>query len=63
VAEELALQQPDGMAAQLSFTNVRSRRPLRSWMARASSSFPVPVSPRRSTVESVGATISTCWSV
>jgi hypothetical protein len=45
------------MAAQLSFTNVRWRRPLRSWMARASSSFPVPVSPSRRTVESVGATI------
>src|SRR5438128_1906251 len=54
---------PDGIAAQLSFTNVRSRRWLRSWMARASSSLPVPVSPRSRTVESVGATISTCWSV
>src|SRR5207237_1309501 len=42
---------------------VRSRRWLRSWMARASSSLPVPVSPRSRTVESVGATISTCWSV
>src|SRR5205807_2379552 len=31
---------PEGMAAQLSFTNVRSRRWLRSWMARASSSLP-----------------------
>src|SRR6266849_5530492 len=31
-------------------------------MARAISSFPVPVSPRTRTVESVGATISTCWS-
>src|SRR5437773_11444167 len=31
-------RRPDGIAAQLSFTNVRSRRWLRSWMARASSS-------------------------
>ena len=54
---------PVGMAAQLSFTNVRALRPLRSWIARAISSLPVPVSPWMSTVESVGATISIFWSV
>ena len=43
------------MAAQLSFTNVRSLRWLCRWMARAMSSFPVPVSPVMSTAESVGA--------
>ena len=47
------------MAAQFSLTNVRSRRPLRLWMARAISSLPVPVSPRIRTVEVVGATVST----
>ena len=53
---------PVGMAAQFSLTNVRPRRPLRLWMARAISSLPVPVSPWINTVESVGATISTCFS-
>jgi hypothetical protein len=50
---------PVGIAAQLSFTKVRSLRRLRSWMARAINSLPVPVSPRRRTVESLGATVST----
>src|SRR3984957_5859429 len=50
---------PVGMAAQFIFTNVRSLRRLRSWMARAISSLPVPVSPSSSTVESLGATVST----
>ena len=53
---------PVGIAAQFSLTNVRALRPLRLWIARAISSLPVPVSPWMSTVESVGATISTCWS-
>ena len=52
---------PVGMAAQLSLTKVRSRRGLRSCRARAMSSLPVPVSPRMSTVEPVGATVSTCF--
>jgi hypothetical protein len=50
------------MAAQLSFTNVRSLRALPLWRARAISSLPVPVSPVMSTAESVGATTSTCRS-
>lgn len=44
VAEQLASRRV-GMAAQLSLTNVLSSRGLRLWMARAISSFPVPVSP------------------
>src|SRR5206468_465645 len=40
---------------------MKGRRPLASWIARATSSFPVPVSPRTRTVASVGATISTCF--
>jgi hypothetical protein len=49
---------PAGMAAQFSLIKVRSLRGLRRWMARASSSLPVPVSPWMSTVASVGATVS-----
>src|SRR6266481_5098697 len=52
-------RRPVGMAAQLSFMRVRSLRRLRSWIAWAISSLPVPVSPSRSTVESLVATIST----
>src|SRR5207245_1727054 len=51
---------PEGMAAQLILTKVRSRRGLRLWMARAKSSLPVPVSPRSSTVVPAGAASSTC---
>ncbi len=51
---------PAGIAAQFIFTIRRLLRPLRLWMARAISSLPVPVSPRISTVLSLGATISTC---
>src|SRR6266700_3290995 len=50
---------PVGIAAQFSLTSVLSLRRLRSWIARAISSFPVPVSPRSRTVESLGATVST----
>ena len=52
---------PRGMAAQFTFTKVWSRRALMLWMARAMSSLPVPVSPRIRTVESVGATMATCF--
>ena len=45
VAEQLALEQVRGMAAQLSLTNARPRRELSWWIARAISSLPVPVSP------------------
>ena len=38
------------MAAQLTLMSGISRCALRSWMARATSSFPVPVSPVMSTV-------------
>ena len=62
MAEQLALQQAgrDGGAVELDERALA--RGLRSWMARAISSLPVPVSPWISTVESVGATVSTCFS-
>src|SRR5262247_2425013 len=48
------------MAAQLTLTKARADRGDRLWIARATSSLPVPVSPVISTVESVGATLDTC---
>ena len=51
---------PLGKAAQFTLTSGRSRRPLRAWIARATSSLPVPVSPEISTEESVAATRPTC---
>jgi hypothetical protein len=47
---------PSARAEQFTATNGFDRRGLSSWMARAISSFPVPVAPRRRTVLSVGAT-------
>jgi len=47
-----------GSAAQLTVISARSARRERRWMARATSSLPVPVSPVMSTVESVAATFS-----
>ena len=49
---------PDGSAAQLTFTMTCRPRGLRRWIAWARSSLPVPVSPKMSTDESVGATCS-----
>src|ERR1044072_6301090 len=46
------------MAEQLMSTNAWPRRGLRSWIARAASSFPVPVAPVMITEASVGATRS-----
>ena len=46
------------MAAQLTGTNGRSPRLLFAWMALATSSLPVPLSPVMSTVASVGATLT-----
>ena len=46
-----------GIAAQFTLTNAREARFDRRWMARATSSLPVPVSPVIRTVESVGATL------
>ena len=48
-----------GRAAQLTATRARWARGERRWMARATSSLPVPVSPVMSTVASVAATLST----
>ena len=48
-----------GRAAQLTLTRGPCRRGLRSWIAWARSSLPVPVSPRSSTALVVGATWAT----
>ncbi len=53
---------PSGMAAQETVTKGPSRRAPASWMARATSSLPVPDSPDTSTVASVPATLRTCSS-
>ena len=46
---------------QFTFTSGLPERPLRRWTSRATSSLPVPLSPRTRTAESVGATRSvTC---
>jgi hypothetical protein len=50
---------PSGSAAQLTFTIARLARGDPAWIARARSSFPVPVSPVIRTVEPVGATVAT----
>src|SRR6266850_1301706 len=49
-----------GIAAQLTRMNARLPRLERLWIARATSSLPVPVSPWIRTVESVGATFAIC---
>src|SRR2546422_3317876 len=53
---------PIWMAAQFTLTRGREDRCDRAWIACATSSFPVPVSPRISTVDSVGATLVTRFS-
>ena len=50
---------PAEIAAQFTLTSSRSRRGLASWIARATSSLPVPVSPVMRTVVFVPATIAT----
>ena len=52
---------PSGMAPQLMATKGWSRRSLRPWMVRATTSLPVPLSPVTSTVVRVGASFSTSW--
>ena len=49
----------DGIAAQLTSTKSSSARVESRWIARATSSFPVPFSPVISTRASVGDTLST----
>jgi hypothetical protein len=49
-----------GMALQLTRTNGRVDRGLRSWISRARSSLPVPDSPITKTVAPLDATSSTC---
>ena len=48
------------MAPQLTARNGRVRRRLRSWMVRATSSLPVPLSPVMNTVTAVPATRAIC---
>ena len=50
---------PCASAAQFTFTNGLDSRALLMWMARATISLPVPVSPRKRTVAVVCATCST----
>ena len=50
-----------GIAAQFTRTNGSSRRGLKRWIARLTSSLPVPLSPVMSTLARVGATRSICW--
>jgi hypothetical protein len=45
----------DGIAAQLTFMNGPAQRPDAAWIARATRSFPTPLSPRIKTVASVSA--------
>ena len=56
----------EGIAAQFTSMNAWSRRGEASWIARATSSLPVPFSPVISTRAAVGPTLSirscTCWS-
>ena len=56
----------DGIAAQFTSINGRSCRGETAWMARATSSLPVPFSPVMSTRAAVGPTLSissrTTWS-
>ncbi len=49
-----------GMAAQLTSMNGPARRRLIAWMLRATSSLPVPFSPKISTRPLVGAAIAIC---
>ena len=50
-----------GIALQLSATNRCARRGLLWWIARATTSLPVPVSPVIRIVLLVGATVSSSW--
>ena len=58
VAEQLALDQRRATARAVDRDERRVAPGARAWIARAISSLPVPVSPRSSTVASVGATCS-----
>ena len=56
VAEQLALDEPDGQGGAVDLDQRLGGARLVEWMARAISSLPVPVSPLISTVASVAAT-------
>ena len=59
IAEEFGLEQLLGIALQLTGTNGSAPRALTSWIARATSSLPVPDSPVTSTGAMLRATFST----
>ena len=59
VAEQLRVDQPGGIAPQFTRRNGPCARRERTWIARATTSLPEPVSPRISTGTSDGATWST----
>jgi len=61
VPEEFAFEQAGGDGGTVERHEGLCAAPLSRWMARASTSLPVPVSPNRSTVASVGATVSIAW--
>ncbi len=61
--EEFALQQGLGQGGAIDHHEGAGARGLFRWMAWATSSLPVPVSPRSSTVASEGATISRSWKI
>ena len=62
VAEELALEQRLGDRAAVDRDERRVGAPLARWMARASSSLPVPLSPWMSTLASVAPPAARCRS-
>jgi len=55
MAEELGFDEPLGMAPQFTVTNFFRARTLLEWMARATSSLPVPLSPVTRTLDSLEA--------
>jgi hypothetical protein len=62
VPNSSASRRSSGVAAQLTDRNGLFRRGLALWIARASSSLPVPLSPENSTRASVPATMCACAS-
>ena len=61
MAEELGLEQRLGQRAAVDRDERRSLRGELKWIARATSSLPVPDSPVISTVLLVGAIVSISW--
>jgi len=62
MSEELGFEQVRGDGTAVTATNAISRRRLAWWIARASSSLPVPDSPKIRTLASESATSFACRS-